>query len=315
MKFHGMVLNNTITLKKLYSVHYFEFSKTYSFPGEEHDFWELVYVDKGKITVTAGRRQYELGSGDLFFHKPGQWHTLQSRGGTAPNVVIFSFASDSAAMARFEDCKTTAGTTEKEWIARAVTEARHAFISPLDDPYDNRLVRAKDPPPGSEQLVGLYLTGLLLSLLRRQTAVFPLPGRRSPGTALPDSIVLYMQEHMQEKLTLAQLAGHFHISVSTLKAIFRRQEGCGVMDYFIRLKIRRAKDLLREQEYNITQIALILGYDSIYSFSAQFKKRTGMSPTEYLESVQSHDRQPPSLPPVPAKHPPDSGRENQKGRE
>ena len=43
-----------LSVEALYTVHYFEYSGSYAFPGETHDFWEFLYVDKGILRVTAG---------------------------------------------------------------------------------------------------------------------------------------------------------------------------------------------------------------------------------------------------------------------
>lgn len=53
------------------------------------------------------------------------------------------------------------------------------------------------------------------------------------------------------------------------------------------MKIDYAKKYIRENDYNMSQIADILGYESIHYFSRQFKKVTGMSPTEYSKSIKA----------------------------
>ena len=64
--------------------------------------------------------------------------------------------------------------------------------------------------------------------------------------------------------------------------------GMGVMTYFRNAKIDYAKILIREANFNITQISEKLGYSGIDKFSRQFKAVTGMSPTEYARSVKAH---------------------------
>ena len=49
MSYKSHFLKSDIDINELYSVHYFEFGKGYAFAGESHNFWELVYVDKGEI--------------------------------------------------------------------------------------------------------------------------------------------------------------------------------------------------------------------------------------------------------------------------
>ena len=54
-----------IEIEKILTLYYFEFSKDYRYTGEKHDFWEFVYVDKGKLEVSADQEGYELKEGDI----------------------------------------------------------------------------------------------------------------------------------------------------------------------------------------------------------------------------------------------------------
>ncbi|MEG2287978.1 MAG: helix-turn-helix transcriptional regulator, partial [Ruthenibacterium sp.] len=58
------------------------------------------------------------------------------------------------------------------------------------------------------------------------------------------------------------------------------------MEYFGTLKINAAKRIVREGNHNFTEIAVLLGYNSIHYFSRHFKKVTGMTPSEYASSVK-----------------------------
>ena len=69
--------------------------------------------------------------------------------------------------------------------------------------------------------------------------------------------------------------------------LFRDYANSGIIDYFSNMKINTAKQLIRNQQLNITQIADTLGYTSIHYFTRQFKKITGMTPTEYASSIKS----------------------------
>jgi YesN/AraC family two-component response regulator len=60
-----------------------------------------------------------------------------------------------------------------------------------------------------------------------------------------------------------------------------------VMEYFTMLKIEEAKLLIREGDYNFTQISRILGYQSVHYFSRLFKKKTDMTLSEYASSVKA----------------------------
>jgi len=60
-----------------------------------------------------------------------------------------------------------------------------------------------------------------------------------------------------------------------------------IMEYFKQLKIKEAKVLIRENNHNFTEISEILGYNSIHYFSRIFKNETGMTLSEYDNSVKS----------------------------
>jgi YesN/AraC family two-component response regulator len=106
-------------------------------------------------------------------------------------------------------------------------------------------------------------------------------------SSLFEMIENYMLEHLCEKVTVSDLVKLSGSNKTTITAVFKNSVNMGVIDYFIQLKIDLAKQYLREGNYNISQISDILGYSSVHYFSRQFKKITGMSPSEYSLSIQA----------------------------
>ena len=53
MNYKSVHLNEVLTIDDIFSVHYFEYRSDFSFPGESHDFWEFLCVDKGEVNVFA----------------------------------------------------------------------------------------------------------------------------------------------------------------------------------------------------------------------------------------------------------------------
>ena len=71
MEFVKTVLQENFIVKKIITIHYFEFNKDFCYVGEKHDFWELVYVDRGEAAVLADDTWHRVGQGKMAFHKPG----------------------------------------------------------------------------------------------------------------------------------------------------------------------------------------------------------------------------------------------------
>ena len=276
----------------LFTVHYFEYSSDYAFPGEKHDFWEFCYVDKGEIELTVDERFLVLQKPQIIFHKPGEFHSLRANGTVAPNLVVASFSSRSPLMAWFEGKIFTIGDVERGLLARMVDEASEAFLSPLDDPDLKQLERNVKAPPGAEQFVKMCIEMLLLELYRKgqQPAARPQQPssliRENSQQALVDRVVKYMADNIDKRLTLADICHETLVGRSNLQKIFREKAGGGAMEYFGRLKIESAKQMIREGCSNFTEIAASLGYNSIHYFSRHFKKVTGMTPSEYASSVK-----------------------------
>ncbi|MBN2984608.1 MULTISPECIES: AraC family transcriptional regulator [Cohnella] len=298
MEFVRHTLKEMIAVRKLISFHYFEFAKGYVFEGEQHDFWELLYVDKGSVEVRADDRTHQLEQGTIIFHKPGEFHTVRvGQQHKPPNLFVLSFECSSPHMARFENRVVRLGTRERNLVSLLLQEGFHSFEPPYDNSHVHELVSRTDAPFASEQAMRNSLETLLIALVRqlddakRQEA----PSSRKPASfqtekaeqQTAERIVSFMRSRLSEPLTLDRLCKEHHLGKSRLKEIFHAQVGTGPMDYFKQLKIEEAKTLIREQQYNFTEIAAMLGYSSIHYFSRDFKKATGMPPSEYARSARA----------------------------
>ena len=284
-KYSPLLPERPFVIRELYTVHYFEYASGYAFQGEAHDFWELLYVDRGTIQVTAGERRRELRQGQLIFHAPGEFHALSSTG-APPDLIVVSFGCDSAEMERFRGVVTDAGRTGRMLLARVVSESGAAFSTPLDDPSTTSLRRAPDSPLGAEELACAALEELLIRLARRMSV-------RGGSSDAPDSnadgferTVEYLERHVGDSLTLEQVCRDNYLGRSQLQKLFHEHTGGGVMDYFGRLKINAARRMIRAGRSNFTQIAALCGFQSVHYFSRRFRQLTGMSPSEYAQSVR-----------------------------
>ncbi|MGF7001877.1 AraC-like DNA-binding protein/quercetin dioxygenase-like cupin family protein [Lachnospiraceae bacterium PFB1-21] len=296
MAYLGLDFENVITLGKIYSIHYFEYIKTFSFKGESHDFWEFTYVDKGEVNVGMGDKKLSLKRGEVAFHAPGEFHSIEANGVVAPNLVVISFACADATMDFLSQKLLRVDDRERALLAELIITAKQLFASPLDDPYLENMAFVDNPPLGSQQLIKNYLSEFLIRLLRRHTVPkrnkeLSLPGHfleknlTSSEQQTLTRIIAYFEAHLQETLTVATICGDNLISRSHLQTLFTKATGKSVIAFYHALKIDIAKQMIRESEQNFTEIAESLGYSSVHYFSRQFKAITGMSPSEYLHSL------------------------------
>ena len=293
MAYKSVVLEDSITINRVISVHYFQYMSDFSFPGESHDFWELVCVDRGEIDALAGERRLTLKKGNILFHKPNEFHNVLTNGKVSPSLVVIGFVCHSPAIKSFEDQRMSVQDTEKELLAQIIVEARNTFRGRLDDPYQEELIFNSEPLTfGSAQLISHYLEQLIIHLYRRYFS-YSLPVRSSrflaeasSGNDTYNRIVRYMEEHLGERMTIDRICRDNLVGCSQLQKLFRDTKGCGVIEFFSMMKIDTAKQMIRDNQLNFTQIADRLGYSSIHYFSRQFKQITTMTPSEYATSIR-----------------------------
>ncbi|MGN6494101.1 MAG: helix-turn-helix domain-containing protein, partial [Agriterribacter sp.] len=99
-----------------------------------------------------------------------------------------------------------------------------------------------------------------------------------------DSIA-YMKANIGNPLTVSELAASQNTSASHYAMLFKNKTGSSPIDYFIRLKIKFACQLLKQSELKIGEISVATGYDDVFYFSRIFKKITGSSPSQYRQRV------------------------------
>ena len=297
MAYKSVVLEDSITINRVISVHYFQYMSDFSFPGESHDFWELVCVDRGEIDALAGERRLTLKKGNILFHKPNEFHNVLTNGKVSPSLVVI--VCHSPAIKSFEDQLMSVQDTEKELLAQIIVEARNTFSGRLDDPYQEELIFNSEPLTfGSAQLISHYLEQLIIHLYRRYFS-YSLPVRSSrflaeasSGNDTYNRIVRYMEEHLGERMTIDRICRDNLVGRSQLQKLFRDTKGCGVIEFFSMMKIDTAKQMIRDNQLNFTQIADRLGYSSIHYFSRQFKQITTMTPSEYATSIRRLSEKP-----------------------
>ncbi|MNW45947.1 putative response regulatory protein [compost metagenome] len=106
--------------------------------------------------------------------------------------------------------------------------------------------------------------------------------RNMPGSSrLIKEIVATMQARLHENLTLKQIAQQFAFSPNYLGHLFKEETGQGFSEMLTELRMKRARELLRDPKVKIYEVAGQVGYRYMPYFSRQFKETFGMTPMEF----------------------------------
>jgi AraC-like DNA-binding protein len=96
-----------------------------------------------------------------------------------------------------------------------------------------------------------------------------------------DSAILFMQEHINDNISLNDLSKQYNYSVSRFSNLFKQKTGYAPIDYFLQLKMQKACQQLDFSDRSIKDIAFSMGFDDPYYFSKRFRTIIGMSPKKY----------------------------------
>lgn len=95
----------------------------------------------------------------------------------------------------------------------------------------------------------------------------------------------YIREHCQEEISLTSVANYVRLNPTYFSRFFKEETGCSFVDYLKKLRIEKAKELLRTSNLKIYEICEALGYQSVQYFSTLFKNMVGLTPQEYREKA------------------------------
>ncbi|MCM3782382.1 AraC family transcriptional regulator [Neobacillus mesonae] len=125
-----------------------------------------------------------------------------------------------------------------------------------------------------------YMLSLLLTAAARKYDTNKLQGH-------VEIAIRYMNEHLESQaVTLEQIARYTKVSKQHLNYIFKQSTGYSPVDYYLRMKMQRAGQLLDLTDRSIKEISALLGFKDPYYFSRLFKKLMGSPPSGYRQKLK-----------------------------
>lgn len=279
-----------IHIENIRTIIYMGYPKNYVFEGEKHDFWEFIYVDQGRLLITADDKKFILNTEEIAFHKPEEFHAIKN---LDPNffVCIVSFDCSSPEMSFFKNKYFKLSMPEKNIIKKIIEYGKNGWLPGPSDQDNCTMLVNTEAEIGARQLTYLLIEQFFLLLLQNNQ-----PRKNNSDQlffqSIPESFndivenaIRYMKENLNSSLPIKTIAQALAVNESTLKKAFMRIIHKGITETFNELKLEEAKRLMRETDLNCTQISEKLGFNSIHYFSRLFKKKTQLSPLQYKKSI------------------------------
>ena len=242
--------------------------------------YQFVYVIDGRgiFESDVSTKRFTIEAGTVMILFPGVWHRY------APECEIGWVEQWIECIGEAFDRAANSGLLRPE---RPILHV--GFPHDLLQAFDRCHALAQQRAIGFQSLLSTMGLHLLAILLRA--------GRGHPGA--PRLIEHKIQEAQRilacryhEELNMEELARELKVSYSSFRQAFKAQTGISPKQYQIQLRLHKAQDFLANTPKSISEIAEILGFDSAFHFSKQFKDSIGLAPLAWRKRLARKSQKP-----------------------
>lgn len=257
----------------------------FSYPDHAQVAHEISYIVSGKGTFYLGHEQQEAKTGAIFLNPCGTVHRVESSREDPLRYMYFAFTiknpDDSPALRILEDFFAHPHT----WYMYDAFDVQETFIHLLNEVVINDQF--------SMMLKESCINQLLCQIYRLMTPknrskYLLSAAQRTDTERLVSDMVHYIDANISTMDSLTQLSQEFGYSYTYLAKLFSQRMGETLRNYYMHRRFDRAREYLR-QGNSITEVAELLGYQSIHSFSRAFKKQFGQCPSESQKDDQNRE--------------------------
>lgn len=261
-----------------------------------HDFFELNVLVRGKGRHYIENKSYPAEPGDVFAMPPGVRHGYWAEDA---DMSIFHLLIEPRLFSEYRAVLEqipgvhTLFHTEPKIRSRMKGKGMFLKLSPqnlraLQSEFDGLIAAAKSVYDGAETLFSMREVCLLGELGHLMQEQYALAAAHAPRRAMPlaiAGIADYMERNCANSITLEDLAARANYSRASLVRNFKKTFGTTPFEFLIAVRIRRAEQLLAETDKSVAEIAQDCGFYDSSHFMRFFRRKTGLSPSEYRRGV------------------------------
>lgn len=257
---------------------------------EKYDFSQIFLILDGEGIYTTEGVDYKFASGEMFY-RPSNTESIYRWVSEGCRFAVLSFVCNSPQLMALTPMPIR--LCEEEITALLeIIKTGERITEPIKENETVQGVKLKEDTPAVVidfiasslerflSMVYCRLSGIELAVDESAKA-----GDYIRTSRLVSEVKSYLSGHVTEKMSLKRICHTFGVGQTQLMKKFKRECAEGVMEYFTRIKIEYAKELISSSSGSFSEIADRLGFSSANYFSRVFRERVGMTPTEYGKYV------------------------------
>ena len=233
---------------------------------------KLILVTGGKGWVTIEKKRYPLRSGMLLYIAPNSPHIAELDADDPGSFLTVHFR---CARVMLADDHWTVEDDAGKLSLPLVQEVKE--YHPLAELFRRMVDGWMSRPPGYEFLARTMLQQVLIGIYQNGNKQV-----QSHSAMLKvEQAIAYMTQKRSARITVYEVAALVQLSPTYFSRIFKENTGFTMIEFFNRMKIDQAKEMLLEGDKKIKEVAQELGFKDEFYFSRLFRQLAGVSPSEF----------------------------------
>lgn len=243
-----------------------------------HEQWcfEISVILSGVGIFSVGEKSYVVKENDIIITPCHGIHTIQAKDNKLRYLYLgFTFAEHNCdSIKEIELFFNSSMTNYKRTDSYDVGSMMNCLLNEF---HQER--------PFMDQLISNYLENILIMTYRTFTITYSKLVRagENPHTVGSTiySVIKYVENNIYSIIDIKTIAAELNFNYSYLSHMFRKKTGITLQQHIMHKKIEKGCELIKEGRLSMTDIALMLNYESLQSFSKAFKHVMGVSPRTY----------------------------------
>ncbi len=234
--------------------------------------FQLLYIASGKAYFYFDGKEHIIPAGHMVLYRPKEPQKYEYYGVDQPEVYWVHFTGGNVT-----NILRSYGFSDKKNIFRCGSDLEYQTI------FRTMIYELQMCKDNYAEMLEMYLRQILIMLHRYSETSL-----KVDNTQLIEEIdraAIYFNEHYSEDISIDEYAKTHNMSTSWFIRNFKQYTNFTPMQYILSKRIYNAEVLLHNSQYNITEIAQIVGYDNPLYFSRIFKKARGVSPSDYRKNL------------------------------
>lgn len=269
-------------LSEDFEIYYYNDSLFSGVESHTHDYYEFYFFLEGDMGMHIDGKFYPLKHGDMLLIPPNVPHYAESLGSSRPyRRFVFwisrnfarqqeNYSSDFCYIIRQAEKK---GRYQFHYDMISFNSVQAKIFRLIEEIHSERF--------GKESMIPICVNDLLLHL-NRTVYEMDHPDTHHVQQHLYESLLHYIEGHLEEDLSLDQLASIFYVSKFHISHVFKENLGLSVHQYITKKRLSMCRDAILGSE-GISKVYLLYGFKDYSSFFRAFRKEFGISPKEYKD--------------------------------